>query len=73
MKSIDIILIGIFALLQVLDYYSTTTILQKIKGSYELNPAMAFLLSKFGNIGLAVPKFIAVLLVIALFMIIPKL
>ena len=72
MNTIDIILIGVFTLLQVLDYYFTTTILQKIKGSYELNPAMAFLLSKFGNIGLAIPKFISVLVVIALFIIIPN-
>ena len=72
MKLIDIILIGVFALLQVLDYYFTTTILQEIKGSYELNPAMAFLLSKFGNIGLAIPKFLSVLVVIALFIIIPN-
>ena len=70
MNVINIILLVIFALLQCFDYYLTTVILKNIKGAYELNPVMSFLLSKFGDKGMAVSKFLSVLIVIVSFVII---
>ena len=52
--SVNLLLWSILAVANSIDIYITYTVFSK--GGFELNPAMAFLCSKFGNLSLAFYK-----------------
>jgi len=62
----------LFAILQVLDVYSTHEAL-KVQGVYEANPVMRYLFDIFGPLPVMITSKIVALIVIAYFLMLPSL